>query len=415
MCYPPDPLSLTGLSRIVEPSAAAPAEKTGIAWIVRPPVVLQVLPALETGGVERGTVEIAAALSAAGARPVVVSVGGLLVRDVERAGRRHITLPVDSKNPATIYRNVTRLAQVIQECGADIIHARSRAPAWSALGAARQTGCAFLTTFHGTYGAGNRVKRSYNSVMTRGELIIAISNFIAGHMYQVYAVDPARIRVVPRGVDLEVFDPAHVSAERVIQLSRAWRLPDDVPVVMLPGRLTRWKGQLVLIEALAKLGRGDVRCVLVGSDQGRHAYRRELEETARRLGVAAQVQIAGHCRDMAAAYMLSDVVVSASTDPEAFGRVAAEAQAMGRPVIATDHGGARETVLPDRTGWLVRPGDSDALAAALETALSLDEAARGRIAGAAMQFIRETFSLARMRTATLSVYDELMVRRYGSG
>ncbi len=371
--------------------------------------VLQILPALgAAGGVERGTVEIAGAVVQAGGRALVASAGGPLVHDLARVGAEHVELPLDSKNPLTIWRNIDRLAQVIHDEKVDIVHARSRAPAWSARAAAKRTGAHFVTTFHGTYGASNHLKRVYNSVMTRGERVIAISQFIAGHIRQLYGVPSNKIRVIHRGVDLDRFDPAKVSAQRVVNLATDWMLPDGMPVIMLPGRLTRWKGQPVVIDALGKLNRRDIRCLLVGGDQGREGYRAELESMIAARGLNEVVRLVDHCDDMPAAYMLTDVVISASTDPEAFGRVIAEAQALGRPVIATDHGGAKETVIPGVTGWLVPPGDADALAAAIEKVLSLDSAQRSTLAGKAIANVRDNFSKATMCAKTLDVYDEVL-------
>ncbi|HLJ18834.1 MAG TPA: glycosyltransferase family 4 protein, partial [Stellaceae bacterium] len=335
----------------------------------RPPAVLQVLPSLVTGGVERGTIEIAQALAAAGWQSLVASSGGPLVREIERSGGRHITLPLASKNPLVMRANIGRLAEVIERNTVDIVHARSRAPAWSALWAARRTGRHFVTTFHNAYGASSRLKHIYNSVMAKGERVIAISEFVAAHVARGYGVTGDRLRVVPRGVDFTRFNPDQIRPERLVTLARQWQLPDGAPVVMLPGRLTRWKGQPVLIEAMALLGRSDVRCLLVGSGDAR--YRRELEALAAKLGLGGAVEIVDECRDMPAAYMLADVVVSASTSPEGFGRVVVEAQAMGRPVVATNHGGARETVAPGSTGWLVPPADARALADAIGDALKL--------------------------------------------
>ncbi len=331
-----------------------------------------------------------------------------MVRELERNGATHVTLPVDSKNPWRMRANVEALSDLILRHNVDIVHARSRAPAWSAYYAAKRTKRPFVTTFHGTYGAGNPLKRYYNSVMTRGERVIAISRFIARHMIETYGTDPARIRVIPRGVDFLSFAPEQVSPERMSTLSRAWRLPDGVPLVLLPGRLTRWKGQTVLIEAIAELAKGDLVCVLAGSEQGRASYRRELEALIQARGLASQVRLVGECRDMPAAYMLADVVVSASTEPEAFGRVVAEAQAMGRPVVATDHGGARETLLPGDTGWLIRPRDASALALALATALGLGIDARRSLSGRAIANARAHFSKEVMCRDTLRVYAELL-------
>jgi glycosyltransferase involved in cell wall biosynthesis len=372
----------------------------------RPPAVLQVLPSLITGGVERGTIEMAQALVAAGWQAVVASSGGPLVREIERAGARHVTLPLASKNPLVMRANINRLVEVIERHTIDIVHARSRAPAWSALWATRRTGRHFVTTFHNAYGEGSRLKHIYNSVMAKGERVIAISDFVSAHVARVYGVSSDRLRVIARGVDFVRFAPDHIGAERLVTLARQWQLPDGAPVVMLPGRLTRWKGQLVLIEAIALLGRSDVRCLFVGSGDAR--YRRELEAHAAKLGLGGAVEIVDECRDMPAAYMLADVVVSASTSPEGFGRVVVEAQAMGRPVVATSHGGARETVVPGSTGWLVPPGDSRALADAVAEALKLGPEERLAHAARAIEHVRRNFDTAIMAARTLDVYEEVL-------
>ena len=392
--------------------AALPSSDTPSAAAAKPRTVMQVLPSLVTGGVERGAADIAAALTAAGWRAVVVSSGGPMVHEIERIGGIHVTLPVDRKNPFIMRKNVRALAEVIAEHGVDIVHARSRAPAWSARAAARKSGIPFVTTFHGTYNFSNPLKKAYNAVMAGGDLVIAISEFIGRHVMENYGVAAEKVRVIQRGIDTETtFNPDKVSAERIIQLSHAWRLPDGAPVIMLPGRLTRWKGQSVLIEAARRLGRQDVRVLLVGDDQGRTGYREELEDQIARIGAGGIIHLTGPCRDMAAAYMLSDVVVSASTDPEAFGRVAAEAQAMGRPVIATAHGGARETVIEGETGWLVPPGDADGLARALRAALAMTPGDREAVARRAREHIVRNFTKPQMCAATLAVYEELLAAR----
>jgi len=376
-----------------------------------PPTILQILPSLVTGGVERGAVEVARAITEAGWRALVASSGGQMVAEISRAGATHIDFPAATKNPLEMWRNVSKLAALIEQHEVDIVHARSRAPAWSALYAAKRTGATFMTTFHGNYNVGNPAKQFYNSVMARGERVIAISEFIAEQVRDRYGADPSRIRVVPRGVDVDIFSPAAVSAQRVIQLAEQWRIPDTARVVMLPGRLTRWKGQTVLIEALSRLAdRTDLRCLIVGGDQ-RTGYREELERQVSRSGLEPYVQFTGDCRDMPAAFMLADVVVSASTDAEAFGRVIVEAQAMGRPVIATDHGAARETVIEGETGWLVPPGDASALVAALEQALALDPDAREAMAARSMERVHRDYTRELMCDRTLSVYEELLAER----
>jgi glycosyltransferase involved in cell wall biosynthesis len=373
------------------------------------PVVLQVLPALGGGGVERGTVEISQAISEAGGTPLVASAGGLHAPSVERAGGRNIILPaMPSKNPWRIWRNGARLEQVIRENRVDLVHARSRAPAWSAYWATRRTGTPFVTTYHGAYNENVPGKRAYNAVMAKGDLVIAISRFIAGLIVERHQVDPARIRLIPRGVDPAIFDPDRVSPDRIMKLSRAWRLVDGQPVVLLPGRITRWKGQSVLIEALARMATRDVCVVLVGADQGRSRFVAELSALADRLGVASRVRMVGHCADMPAALKLASVVVNASTDPEAFGRVVIEAQSMGCPVIGTDHGGAVETIAHDVTGWRVAPGNADHLAAALDYALNLTDAERQAVGQAARSAVIEHFTTRRMQLATMAVYQELL-------
>ncbi len=379
-----------------------------------PPVVMQIVPSLVIGGAERGTIDIAQALTRAGAKALVVSSGGPMRRELERAGAVHVSMPVDSKNPLVMRANVTRMVALIEEHGVDIVHARSRAPAWSARAAARRTRCRFVTTFHGTYNSGNPIKHRYNAVMTQGQRVIAISNFIAEHIKQNYGLPATRIATIHRGVDLEIFDPAKVPAARVVKLATDWRLPDGPPVIMLPGRLTRWKGQPVFLDALARMPRDNYCAVLVGSDQGRSAYRSELEKMVSSRGLAGNVRIVNECRDMPAAFMLADVVVSASTDPEAFGRVIAEAQAMGRPVIATDHGGARETVIENRTGWLVPPGDAAALAGAIGRAVGLSPDERESFASDAIANVRRSFSKTLMCEKTLTLYRTVMsLRRFG--
>lgn len=375
------------------------------------PTVLQVLPALEAGGVERGTIDVAMAIKAEGWRPLVASQGGRMVRELDRAGIEHILLPLKVKTTWGIKANRGALRRVIRDYGVDLLHARSRAPAWSALAATHAEEIPFVTTFHGTYGLGPfGIKKRYNAVMTRGDRVIAISQFIAGHIATHYpAVDPAIVRVIPRGVDLNAFDPTKVSPERMIQLASRWRIPDGVPILMLPGRLTRWKGHLLLLEALALLP-PEMRffLLIVGDDQGRNRYRDEIIATATRLGLQESVRLVGNCTDMPAAYQLADVVISASTDPEAFGRVPAEAMAMGRLVIVPDHGGGPEIVQHEVTGWHFVNRHRQSLADALKAALTLSPEARASITARAMDDVHRRFSKAQMTASTLAVYGELL-------
>jgi glycosyltransferase involved in cell wall biosynthesis len=375
----------------------------------RATVVLQVLPALGTGGVERTVVEMTQAVALARGIPLVASAGGPLIPSVERAGGRHFTLPLASKNPLTIWRNAGRLAELIRAQGVTLVHARSRAPAWSAWLAARRTGVHFVTTYHGTYGEGFPLKRRYNAVMARGEIVIAASRFIASLVMARHGVPESRIRVIGRGVDPAVFDPDAVMGDRLARLNAAWRLPDGMPTVVLPGRLTSWKGQEILLQAAAQLTRQDVCVVLVGADQSRGRFSRRLAALADRLGIAGRVRMVGNCDDMPAAMMLSDVVVHASTQPEAFGRVIIEAQAMGRPVIAADLGGPVETVEHGVTGWRVPPGDPAALAAAIDAALALDDAERADLARRARAAVLRDYTTQAMQEATLDVYEAVLL------
>lgn len=366
--------------------------------------ILQVLPRLDMGGAERSAIDIAVAVARAGGRSFVASAGGDMTRELDRAGVRHLPLPLASKNPFRIRANGGRLAELVRREAIDIVHARSRAPAWSARMAARMTGAHFVTTVHGVYDEGGAFKRFYNRVMAEGERVIANSEFVARHLRDVYGLREGRLVTIPRGIDEQHFDPARVRGDRMAELARRWRLPDDAFVVLMPGRISRRKGQRLLIEALARLGRPDLVAVIVGSSDEHRGYARELLAQVAQRGLEGRVRVVEDCADMPAAYMLADVVVSASEKPEAFGRVMVEAQAMGRPVIATDHGGAQETVLAGQTGWLLPPGDVDALAAAIGEALALDTETRLAVAEAARHHVLERYTLGRMSGATLGLY-----------
>jgi glycosyltransferase involved in cell wall biosynthesis len=372
-----------------------------------PPAILQVLPALRSGGVERGTLEIAEAQIAAGFRAIVASSGGEMVPALEALGAKHITLPLTAKAPFALWRNAAALTALARAEGVALIHARSRAPAWSALIAARRAGLPFVTTYHGAYNEGFPGKRFYNSVMARGDRVIAISHFIANLIRTRHGVDEARLRVIPRGVDPRRFDPALVSAERLAALRSAWGLPEGRPIIMLPARVTRWKGQMVLVEAMAKLP-GDALALLVGDATERPAFQAELRARIASLGLQDRVRLVGHATDMPAALMLADVVVHASTDAEAFGRTVIEAQAMARPVIASDLGAPRETVAEGVTGWRTPPGDAAALAAALSRALAMTGAERAALGTRARAAVLLGYTTAAMQAATISVYRELL-------
>lgn len=372
--------------------------------------VLQILPELSAGGAEQGCIDVAAGLVEAGCRALVACHGGGRLHELARIGAGYIPLPMHSKNILTMWHSIGRLKALIRKESIDIVHVRSRAPAWSAFYAARATGAHFVTTCHAPYPSTNRFKRLYNSIMTKGERIIAISDYVARHAVEEMDADPTRLCVIHRGIALERFHPTAVSAERMIDISRKWRVPDGANIILLPGRLTRWKGHAILIEALAMLGRRDVCAILVGDAQGRSHYVAELEALIAAKGLSGFVRLPGPCTDMPAAYALSSVVVAPSIEPEGFGRVPVEAQAMGRPIIAADHGGARETIRHGETGWLTPPGDSRALAEALNQALNLSPHTRVMLATRAMTHIAKTFTKQEMVGKTLALYACILGR-----
>lgn len=387
------------------------------------PTILQIIPNLDTGGAELSTLEIVSALAAAGARALVATEGGRLEADVPLRGGELVRFPAATKSPLRMLHNAVALGRIIREQGIGLVHARSRAPAWSALIAARRAGVPFVTTYHGAYAERGAAKRLYNSVMARGDRVIANSGYTAKLIRDRYGTPDERLRIIHRGVDLGTFDPARIGAERRRVLSAAWGIGPGQRVILQAARLTSWKGQRVLIEAaavLAKAGRlGDAVVVLAGDDQGRTGYTAELRQRADELGLGDRVRMPGHVPDIAAALAVAHVAVVASTEPEAFGRAAAEAQAMGCPVIATNIGAPAETVIgagPDgpgeaATGWLVPPGEPEALAAALGAALEMAPDVRLALGARARRHVAARFTVEAMQHATLSVYDELLGTR----
>lgn len=372
------------------------------------PTIIQIIPELGPGGAEQGCIDVAAGIVNAGGRAIIVSHGGARIPELARFGAIHVDLPVHSKNPLIMWKNIGKLKKLIQRFEADIVHARSRAPAWSAWRACKGTKTRFITTCHAPYNISGEAKRLYNASIAQGEIVIAISEFVADYLRKNYQLSNERIRVIQRGIPLEKFHPTTVTAERLVTLAKQWRIPDGANIVMLPGRITRWKGHHVLIDAIKKLDRSDVFCVMIGSDQGRTEYRKELETAIAEKNLGDRIRIVEHCNDMPAAYMLATVVVSASTDPEGFGRIPVEAQAMGRPIVATDHGGAQETIKRGYTGWLVPPGNANEMAQAIQEALSLDAGQRAILATRGMTHIAEHFTKEQMVDKTLQVYTELL-------
>ena len=369
--------------------------------------VLQVLPHLNSGGLVSGAVEISGALQKAGMISYVASAGGRREREITRAGAKVIILSLESKNPIIIFLNIYKLSKIIKKHKINIIHARSRAPAWSAYFAAKKMGIPFVTTFHGTYAIKNNLKKKYNSIMVSGDRIIAISKFIKNHILSNYKIGKEKIVTIHRGINLDNFDYLKVSNERLRTFSKKFNIPEDSYVVLLPGRITRWKGHTLLIEAIAKLERSDITCLLVGDSQGRKKYITELENLINKVNLKNSFRIIENQTDMATIYKLADVVVSASLDPEAFGRVVAEAQAMGRPTVAVNHGGGPEIIIEGITGWLFKPGDSTDLARKINKALSLNIEDRDKMALKAIERTKLNFNNEMMCANTLKVYAEL--------
>ena len=372
-------------------------------------VVLQVLPELGQGGVELGTIEIASELQKRGIENYVASEGGRMEYNLERIKVKHFTLPLKTKNIFKMYLNSLRLARIIKKYGITIVHARSRAPAWSAYWAAKRCGVHFVTTFHGTYGLGPwGIKKFYNKIMTYGERVIAISNHIKQHILKNYKTDESKIRLIHRCVNMENFNVETTSAERMIKYLEDNNIPEDKPIVTLIGRLTNWKGQKLLIEALHLIDNEDFFCVIIGDDQGRKKYSSELRKMIAHYNMTDRFLFIRNVKDIPAAMMVSDVVLSTSIEPEAFGRIAIEGQAMGRVVVASNIGGSVETVIDGVTGRLYESTSAKALAEAIEWALHLSTEEREKIGAAGIKNVKEHFTKQIMCDKTIEVYKELI-------
>lgn len=385
------------------------------------PVILQIIPQLETGGAERTVIEVAEAIVKAGGVALVASEGGRLAPELAAVGGELIPFPAGTKNPAKLIINAGRLVRIIQTRGVGLVHARSRAPAWSALIAARRAKVPFVTTYHGVYNQKGALKAWYNGVMARGDVVIANSYYTAGIVRERHATPNERLTVIQRGVDLAQFDPAQVSAERVARLRAAWGVAPETRLVVQAARLTRWKGQHVIVGAAALLRDrpefADVVFILAGDDQGRTAYTQELTSRIEALGLAGRVRLTGHCADVPAAFLTAAVGVVASVGAEAFGRASAEAQAMGCPVIVSDGGALPETLGGDgngggpRTGWTFPAGDEAALAARIEAALTLPGDIRAAMRDTARAHVAAQFAKTVLQSKTLRVYDSLLGSR----
>jgi glycosyltransferase involved in cell wall biosynthesis len=364
--------------------------------------VLQILPALEAGGVERTTVDVTEALIERGHEAHVLSAGGRMADEISALGGHLHQANIGSKNILTLVPRIFLIVKLVKTHDINIIHARSRAPAWPAFFAAKMSRAKFVTTYHGIYNSNSRLKTFYNSIMTWADSIIANSEFTCAHIIKTHGVKGERITSIPRGVDMKLFDPTKVSKDMVDDQRAKWGEKGD-KFIVLPGRLTRWKGQLDAIEALQHLPK-NCKLILVGDAQGREGYVKEIEDKIAGLGQKGRVIIEGHRTDIPLILSSAHIVLSASNEPEAFGRVAIEAQAMSRPIVATALGGALETVDPGKTGWLVDAQHPAAMAQAIKRALAWPKydgsQARSRIA--------RYYSRKSLQVKTLKVYSDLL-------
>ena len=382
--------------------------------------IVQILPALNSGGVERGVVDVSIAARDAGFKSIVISNGGILVPKLREAKIRHFKMPLATKNPIKMFFNIGRINKIIKKQKVDLIHIRSRAPAWSAYFAWQHflDKIKLISTVHGPYSvnligkAASKFKICYNSVMIKPKFIIAVSNFIKDYIETNYSsvenLDNKEIRVIHRGVDIQQFDKSKVENDRVEKLKKSWKVPEDKTILMLPARITGWKGHEFLLDALQKLDHQDFLCLMVGNTIGHEKFAMRLEERIAKEGLSKKVKIVGQTKDMPACYEIADVVISASTKPEAFGRIAIETGAMEKIIIATNVGGSLETVIDGKTGFLVENKNADDLAKKIDLVLDLTKSQREEIGKNAVKHIRENFSNQKMLDKTIEFYSDIL-------
>ena len=373
--------------------------------------VIQMLPELKAGGVERGTLELSRFLVRRGHRSLVVSQGGPMVDQLRSDGGRHIRMPyIGEKSPRCLL-HLWALRRLFRENRIDIVHMRSRLPAWMGYLAWRSLAAGrrprLVTTFHGFYSV-----NAYSAIMTKGERVIAISKAVADHIHRYYRIDPSKITLIYRGVDADYFHPSKVDAERIARVKEKWRVREDTPIIMLPGRVTFWKGHDLFIKALARMRDIAWRAVCVGAFDSESTHFKNLKHLLKELALSDRVQFTGNEADMPAAYAAVDLVVSAATEePEAFGRVSIEAQAMARPIVASAHGGSLETVVHGQTGWLFEPGDTVELSNVLRMGLSRPDLCR-QYATEGFRRVHQNFTTLRMCQSTLNLYEQLLMQKF---
>lgn len=377
--------------------------------------VLQILPSLTSGGIERGVVEMNNYLVKNGYNSIVLSSGGKMVYQIEQGGGKHITLNVATKNPFKIWNNISKIKKIIKQNNVDVVDVKSRAPAWSAYFACKRAKCPLITSIHGNYSISkfpiSIFKKLYNSSMVKGDYIVCVSNYVKDYAFKNYKKFKEKyannkVKIIHRGVDIKVFNPEIESKERIVRLINSMSLPNDKSIILLPGRLTEWKGQLYFMDVLAKLKHKDYLCLIVGDAKGHEKYRDRLKQKIRDLKLDGYVRLENHVLDMAALYMISDIVVSSSIRGEAFGRIVPEAQAMERMVIGTAIGGSLETVIDGKTGWLVKPEDKDKFAETIDMILDMPIEKRLEIGKKARKHIINDFTIDKMCEKTVDLYNE---------
>ena len=377
--------------------------------------VLQVIPKLGYGGAETGCYDIAHYLPENNVRSYLITSGGELLQYLDRKKVKLIRLPVHSKNPILIFINSLIISAIILINGINIVHARSRAPAWSCLIATKITRRKFVTTFHGTYNFKSKLKKLYNSVMVRSDLIIAGSNFIFSHIkenYEEYLSDKKKLLCIFRGINTDYYNPKKIVDTDKNLLKKKWNISEDKKIILLPGRLTEWKGQEMFIEAIGLLKNDlpelEFIAVILGSDQGRKIYKKKLVRLVEQHRLSKNVIFVDHLELMPIAYEISDVIVSSSIEPEAFGRVSVEAQSMEKPIIASNIGGSNETIINNKTGFLFTAGDSKNLNEKLKDVLNLSEVTLNGIGAEGRKNVIIKFNVEKMCNRTYSEYKKLI-------
>ena len=377
--------------------------------------VLQVIPKLGYGGAETGCYDLAHYLHEMKCKSYIITSGGELIKYIDKKKVTVIRLPVQSKNPLLILINSIIITFIIFFLNISIVHARSRAPAWSCYIATRITRRKFVTTFHGAYNFNNSIKKFYNSVMIKSDLLIAGSNFIFSHIqenYEIYLNRKKKFLVIFRGINTEYFDPETLKQADVIKLKNSWKLDDGKKIILLPGRLTYWKGQEIFIESLSKFRSTNPQIefigIILGNDQGRKVYGKKLERLVQQHRLSDVIKFVENCKIMPLAYELADIVISSSVEPEAFGRVAVEAQSMEKPIIASNIGGSNETIVNNKTGFLFESGSADSLSDKLTEVISLDTSTLNSIGNEGRKNVLKKFNIEKMCFNTYSEYKKLL-------